>query len=90
MPNWKYTLKLKDIWKNEEMPLAEKRVEIVKRIKTMPYWKGEDTDEPLYEIMDGLETDFPPDDPNNVDDFNYWWNEFYDWADAERVWVEIF
>jgi hypothetical protein len=90
MPKWNHVLRIKDVWKNEEMPFRERRVTIVERIKKLPQWKGDDTDEPLYGIVDGLESDFDPDDPDSTKDFDYWWGEFYDWCDGERVWVETF
>ncbi len=82
MPRWKHTLDIKAIWDNEEMPLPEKGKAIVEKIKAAPFYGDDDELEMIVEELgDAAEAD-------DVRWFDMVWNAFYDWADAERVWVK--
>ena len=82
MPTWKYKLQLADVWRNDDLTFIERRDEVVRRIKDSQFWDEDDTE--LYDIVDELaDTDTP-------DYFDQVWDAFYDWADAERVWVATF
>lgn len=84
MPRWKHTLDIKAIWESEELSFPEKGAAIVEKIKAAPFYPGADGDD-LEMIVEELEDAAKEDD-------EYWfdqaWNAFYDWADAERVWVK--
>lgn len=82
MAHWEYKLRLKDIWHDEDMPFEEKRDEIVRRINASRFWTEDDYH--LTCAVDGLESAV------DLDDFDDAWNDFYDWADDVRVWVETF
>jgi len=81
---WKCKLRIADLWNNDDLPFTEKRDRIVARIKRLPMYDPEGGDqEELWWIVDELG------DVEDADEFDTVWDAFYDWADAERVWVEI-
>lgn len=83
MAQWDYTLNVKDIWNDfEEMGFENARDAIVEKIRTSRFW--DEADFILGEIVECLEFSA------NLSAFNSYWNDFYDWADATRVWVETF
>jgi hypothetical protein len=84
MPRWKHTLDIKAVWEDEEMPLPEKGKAICEKIKAAPFYPGPDGDD-LEMIVEELEDAAKEDD---VDWFDQVWSAFYDWADANRVWVK--
>lgn len=79
---WRYTLKLVDVFHDDDMPFEEKRDEIVRRIKAAKFYDPAGWE--LGDVMDGLEQ------AEDVGEFDEAWADFYDWADRERVWVETF
>lgn len=85
MAKWNYKLKLKDIFHDETLTFEQRRDEIVKRIRSAPFFHADD---PICElsdyILDNLSIAATP------NDFDYEWDEFYNWCDANRVWVETF
>jgi hypothetical protein len=84
MPRWKHTLDIKAVWQDEEMDLPTKGKAIAEKIKAAPFWPGADGDD-LEQIVEELEDAAEADDEHW---FNLVWSAFYDWADAERVWVK--
>jgi hypothetical protein len=81
---WKHTLDVKDLWDDDEMGLPEKGKAIAGRIRAMPFW-GKDDGGDLEQIVEELEDAAEADDERW---FDLVWDAFYDWADAERVWVK--
>jgi hypothetical protein len=81
---WKHRLRIADLWNDDDLPFTERRDGIVARIKRLPMYdpEGEEQDE-LWWLVDELG------DVEDEDEFNVVWSAFYDWADVERVWVEI-
>jgi hypothetical protein len=81
---WKHKLLLADVWNDDDLSLIEKRDVIVARIKKLPMYDDTgDDDSDLWWIVDELS------DVTNEEDFDVVWDGFYDWADTERVWVEL-
>lgn len=83
MPRWKHTLDIKAVWQDEGLPLPEKGKAIAERIKAAPFYADGGPD--LEFLVEELEDAAADDD---VDWFDDAWDRFYDWADAERVWVK--
>lgn len=79
MPKWSHTLDLKDVWNVEDWVFEQLRDQVVKRIKASP-WYDED-DYQLEYIVSGLST------TEDVEEFDGFWDQFYDWCDFHRVWV---
>lgn len=77
---WRYKLQLADVWNDEDLSFTERRDAIVARIKGFPLYNEEDE---IWWIVDELS------DAQSEDDFDAVWDAFYDWADTERVWVEL-
>lgn len=80
MANWKHTLKLADIFHDDNLPFEQMRDETVRRIKAAKFYDSDDYT--LFSIVDELA------DTDDVPYFDDVWAMFYDWADGERVWVE--
>lgn len=81
-PKWKFVLNIADIWNNEDLTWDVQRNFIVRRIKRAKFYNEDDTD--FVELVEELEF------ADDVEDFDNAWSWFYDWADANRVWVNIF
>lgn len=84
MAEWKHTLYIGDVFHNDEMDLSAKGQVIVDRIQNSSFWHSED-DGDLEQIVEELEDAAKEDDERW---FNYVWSAFYDWADANRVWID--
>lgn len=82
MPHWAHTLRVADVWRNEDMPFPARRDEIVRRIKASRFWDADDYD------LEGIVSDLQ--NAEDVRGFDAAWEEFYYWADDQRVWVETF
>jgi hypothetical protein len=76
---WAHTLKLGDIFHSEVHSFTSKRDIIVERIRGTGFF--DDADSELMELVDELA------DSRDIDEFDRVWDYFYDWADANRVWV---
>lgn len=85
MNRWKHRVALGDVFHNDDMPLPEKGGVIAQRIKAASFYSDEDYD--LVNMIEELE-DAARDDDEHY--FDLVWSAFYDWADANRVWVETF
>lgn len=84
MPSWNITVKLKDVWRNDGLSF-EKRVEaIVERIKASG-WRDLT---PYPDLFDDLVHNLG--EASDPGEFDYWFAEFYDLADSDRVWIETF
>jgi hypothetical protein len=79
MARWDYRLRLGDVFHNEDVSFEQRRDEIAKRIKASRFYDADDYT--LVVVVDGLA------ESDSVVEFDGWWSEFYDWADANRVWV---
>lgn len=80
MVTWAHRLRLKDVFRNEEMTFEKRRDAIVQRIKASSWYTDDEYD--LINTVEELE------EASDADQFDEVWNYFYDWADVNRVWVE--
>lgn len=82
MATWNFTLELWDVWTNEALTFEDKRDEIVRRIRTAPFWGRDDMEWfALQDIALSIQ------DAANTGEFDREFRWFYDWADKHRVWV---
>lgn len=81
MPHWNYEIDLVDIWGSDKS-FAAKRDAIVERIRKSQWYLAEY--ETLRETVDNLE------DSLDVDEFDSYWDELYDYADDHRAWIATF
>ena len=82
MAVWLHTLKLGDIFHDENMSFPAKRDEIVDRIRKASFYDEDDSE--LNDLIWDLDT------ADDLEEFDFVWNHFYDWCDRERVWLETF
>lgn len=82
---WHITVDVSDLWsKFEELGLEEAARQVAARIRESG-WRGI-TPYPNYfdDLVAYLEK------PDNLGDFNARWDELYDLADSDRVWLNTF
>lgn len=73
---WQKRLDLSDVFHKDELEWSDRRDEMVRRVRALdPY----DTD--LQDIADELA------DTADGDEWDNPWDDFYDWADDNAVWV---
>jgi len=77
MAHWLHKLDLKDIWNkyNEEMTIQEIGKEVSKRIKELECYEAQI--DILEEIAEGFKY------VEDVEEFDNWMNELYDWGDIQ-------
>ena len=81
MSRWDHHLNIKDVFYNEGLSFKQRRDEIVRRIRAARWYRDYDGYFLLSDIVDRLA------EAEDADDFDDAWDEFYDFADTERVWV---
>lgn len=86
MPVWYETIKLGDLW-TADIPFERKRDLIVDRVKCSKWYK--DAQKSTFEggllyIVQDLSTSA------SISEFDVWFNELYDRADIDRIWIETF
>ncbi len=79
---WLLTINLRDVFRNEDMTFEERRDAIVARIRASG-WITED-DWSLDNLVEELG------DVETTDEFDAVWDEIYNEADADRVWIATF
>ncbi len=80
-PVWDRRINVADIWRNEALTFEQRRDAIVARLRTSAWLAGRNASDPLVEAVDGLAA------ADDVDEFDGWWDEVYDHADYDRVWI---
>ena len=94
MSGWRYTLRIKHIWENDEMSVEEKGRAIAAVIRqTFPdEWfdfDSADYDEDIDMIADGFDSITGYDDTSPVEEFDEFMYELYEWADRGKMcWVQ--
>lgn len=83
MPVWNYKIELSDIFHAENVDFPAKRDEIVRRLRDSD-WYDKCFSFRLADTLESLE------DSENVEDFDYYWNDLYDVADIDRAWISTF
>lgn len=83
---WVETINIADIWKNDDLSLAEQRDQIVARIKASHWYRERDADgfDERGEAVDNLSS------AADTKEFDGWWSELYDFFDYDRVWIDRF
>lgn len=76
---WFHKLDLTDVFHNDDLTFEQKRNEIAHRIRTSRFFAADELY--LTEIYQRIE------DAEDTDEFDDVWEEFYDYADRERIWV---
>lgn len=81
MPQWTYTIRLGDVWRNPTMTFEERRDKIVARLQASRWLREADSCviHNLVEELGGA-----PD----ADEFDAVWDVIYDEANADRAWID--
>ena len=77
-PMWSLTIRLGDVFRNAELSFPERRDAIVRRIRRTRWAQDSRVAELLEELAD----------TSDPDDFDGVWDELYDEADYDRVWID--
>ncbi len=84
MPFWAGTIDVSHIW-SSTIPFSEKRDGVVAAIMGSQWYLDQVAEGgPIVAIVDDLST------ANTISEFNEWWNELYDFADLDRIWIATF
>jgi len=84
MTKWREVIHLGDVFHNDDMTFEQRRDAIVERIKSSHWYQQYDGNQKLGFIMDDLE------EAEDVDWFDEVWNDFYDIADQELIWIDTY
>lgn len=82
LPVWDRKISFADVFHNEDMTFEQRRDAIVARLRGSSWLKGRDEFDNIVEAVDGLAG------AEDAGEFDGWWDEIYDIADEERVWIE--
>lgn len=80
--SWDGTLRLADVFHNDDLTFEQKRDATVRRIRATAWFKGYDEFDDLPMFVEELS------DAADTDAFDAAWDCVYDIADADRVWIE--
>lgn len=80
-PSWEHRINLSGVFHNDAMSFEEKRDAIVRALRNSTWLKGKDEFDSAVEAVDGLAG------AEDTEEFDGWWDELYDYADFDRVWI---
>ena len=78
---WKHHIDVHDIWQDDTIEFKERRDKIVERIEASSAWDKDD--ETIVDLLDELAY------TDHEGEFDCVWDAIYDWADDNRVWIEL-
>lgn len=81
MAVWREVISLGDVSHNEGMEFPERRDAIVARLRASQWYKHNEISH-LVEWWLG--------EAEDEEEFDQWWDELYDLADRDRVWIDTF
>lgn len=85
MPVWKRTIDVADIWESFQENGFEQSVKsIIAKIKQSGWRELTPYPDTFDELLANLE------ESGDLVEFNGWWDELYDLADSDRVWISTF
>lgn len=84
LPIWDRRINLKDVFRNEDMTFEQRRDVIVRRIKRSPWYTEQEDYSHLHDVVIDLE------EADDAEEFDSAWDEMYDLADIDRVWIATF
>jgi hypothetical protein len=80
-PIWDERVNLRDVFHNEAMTFEERRDVIVARLRRSRWVRGMDEYDAVPQLLEELA------ETSDGDEFDGPWDEIYDYADADRVWI---
>lgn len=82
MSRWAYRVELADVFNNEDLTYEQRRDAIVRRMRKGS-WMRLDAADDLTCLLDELE------EAEDEVAFDSVWSWVYDWADAHRLWIDV-
>ena len=84
LPSWAHKINLADVFHNDDLTFEQKRDTIVRRIRATAWFESYDEFDALPQFVEELA------DAEDTASFDAPWDEIYDIADADRVWIATF
>lgn len=84
LPVWAHRVDVSDVFHNERMTFEQRRDTIANRLKNTRWYQDADQAEfnGVYDTVNELGN------AEDVEEFDGWWDELYDLADIDRVWIK--
>jgi len=84
MANWQETINLVDVFHNDDMAFEDRRDIIVRRLLDSRWLTNPNRRMGIDFVVTNLGQS------EDYTEFNEWWNELYDYADSDLVWIATF
>lgn len=86
-PAWDETIKIGHIWNDDTLTFTETRDRIVAALRNSRWYKNADPDDfdDVNEVIDFHLAEAP-----DATEFDCWWDDLYDLADRDRIWIDRF
>jgi hypothetical protein len=81
MLDWQRSINVSDVFHNDAMSFEQRRDAIVRRVRSSGWLGASDEGDEIHGILTDLEHS------TNADEFDNLWDEMYDLADQDRVWI---
>ena len=81
MSKWRHIVDVSQVFHEESMTYEGRRDRIVTQLRKLADKMGGADADLLSDLLDDLEG------ADNEDEFDSFWDEIYDWADDNRVWI---
>jgi hypothetical protein len=78
---WAFTVRFSPVFHDETLTFEERRDQLVGILRRSKWFKSREDGGVLHAIAEGLAG------ADDVDEFDGWWDELYDEADYDRVWI---
>lgn len=82
-PIWVHTINLGEVLRNESLTFLERRDKIVEILRASAWVRAAEEHSDLEDAVWRLG------EVENADDFDCTWDEIYDLADFDRVWIDL-
>lgn len=90
MRSWKHRVNVAQAFQSDDLTFEQRRDHCVQQLRTLSFWpkdlyelaRADESTLRLWDLVDELA------DTDEEDWFNSVWNQVYDWADANDVWIE--
>lgn len=80
-PVWDHRINLAAVFHNQALTFEQRRDAVVRILRGSRWLSGRDEFDPAVEAVDGLAW------AEDAEEFDGWFDELYDYADADRVWI---
>lgn len=84
MAHWNMTINLKDAFSERDMSFQDRKSIVVERITNSGWLDNSLDGETLRDLVMYLS------ESSDTSEFDYWWNQVYDIADVDRIWLATF